>query len=561
MFVKHSWSERNGKRYDTYHIAESYRDPESGQPRHRLLLNISSLPQHVIRAIDQSLKQGKTIVEGSIELRTGDSLRGAGLLAVYRAWKQADLERILGGLTTPAERQSILAMVAQRILNPGSKLALKRQFRDTLFARVWAQTRLDEDELYRVMDVLEAGFYTIQQRLQRRHREETTLALYDVTSTYFEGTEAEEGAYGYSRDKRWDRYQIVIGLVCNAAGLPLAVEVWPGNTRDLSTVSEQLTRLREDFHITEAVFVGDKGMYGETALEALTALGFDYILSVNWQQQRAQLEALAPEQLDLFDRIGVYSWVEDGVRYVGCASEARRLRAAQRREAGMEQAREQLTALAQTAASGRYYHQLRLWEKARQIIADAGVPHLWQLRLRPLEAVEQPDQKARLELTFVPDEAAIERCQRLEGKYVLETTLGEEEYTAEQIDQQYRALQQVERAFRNIKSYLRIRPIYHHLRRRIRAHVLICFLAFYLVKSMELELRAQGIQREVIPLLREWDQLRLVEHELTVGGHRRHSWQWALGQLGAGIQAELQAIGWWRSIDAHRRSLLKALQT
>jgi transposase len=133
-------------------------------------------------------------------------------------------------------------MVAQRILQPGSKLSLKDQFRDTIWSRVWSAKRLDEEELYRVMDILNNQSYTIQEHLQKQRSRSTApiLCLYDITSTYFEGTEAEEGEYGFSRDKRWDRYQIVIGLVCDEDGLPLTIEVWPGNTADKTTVIDRI---------------------------------------------------------------------------------------------------------------------------------------------------------------------------------------------------------------------------------------------------------------------------------------------------------------------------------
>jgi len=556
MFVKKSWNP-NAKtiRYQ-YHIAEGYWDRESKQARHRLLMNITKLPKHVIEAIDQSLKMGETVVGGEVKLSAGDSVRGAGLLAIYRAWRQEGMDKILEDLTK-AERESMLAMVAQRILEPASKLSLKRQFRNTLLGKLFSKKRLDEDELYRVMDVLHNNFYRVQKRLQRRNEAAPVLYLYDVTSTYFEGRKAEDGEYGYSRDKRWDRHQVVVGLVCTGEGVPVAVEVWPGSTADKSTVVTQVKLLKEEFGIKKAVFVGDKGMYSETAIEKIEEAGFDYILSMEWRKQRKKLERLAPEQLSLFDRVGVVEWEEGGVRYVGCASEFRQKRAAGRREAGMEKAHQGLAKLAKTATRGRYYSWVRLREKTNELLKANGVHGLWKTVITPIDKMQSPEEKTRLHLIFEPDEDAVKRRELIEGKYVLETSLSSVEYPPKKVKESYNSLQNVERAFRHIKSYLKIRPINHHKRRRVRAHVLICFFAYYLVKKMELELRAQGETREVESLLRSWEELRLSEFHLKVGKHSRREWQWSLGEVGRQIKKEIDDLGWWRSIEAHRHSLMK----
>jgi len=143
---------------------------------------------------------------------------------------------------------------------------------------------------------------------------------------------------------------------------------------------------------------------------------------------------------------------------------------------------------------------------------------------------------------------------------LLKTTLSEEDYSPEEVESLYKRLTNVERAFRNIKSFLRIRPVYHYKKRRVRAHVLICFLGYYLVKKMELELRDEDFLGEVIPLLREWNKLHLVEHTLKVGDHKRKEWGWSLGEVGEEIKNVIQEVGWWRSVNAYRRSLINSLE-
>lgn len=566
MFVKSAWNTYKGKRYQRFYLAESYRHPETGTVRHRHLLNLTPLPRHAIDAVARALREGPTEANGSgevragdLKLKAGDSLRGAGVLAIWRWWRLERMEGVLAGCT-PAQRQSVFAMVAQRILQPGSKLSLKEYLADTAFARLFSAKRLDEDELYEVMDVLHRDFYEVQKRLYARREQGPFLCLYDLTSTYFEGTEAQGGEYGHSRDKRWDRYQIVIGLVCDEAGVPLAIEVWPGNTADKTTVVERILYLKDRFKIDTAVFVGDAGMYTQTNVEALENAGFDYILRVDWQTQRSQLEALAPQQLDLFDQYGVVEWMEEGARYVGCLSEAKRERARYRREKGMAKAREELADLAVTAAKGKYYSWTRLREKVNEILDAAGVKDLWRVDIAYLgKDPGSPEKKARLKMSYTPDEQAIERRALLEGLYVLRTSLAACRHDAKKVDKEYRRLQVAERTFRHIKSYLKIRPVYHRLDRRIRAHVLICFLAYYLVKKMELAMRAAGESREVEAVLRLWDRLKLTEVAVEAGKYRQREWQWSLGTLGSKIREEIEKLGWWRSLDAQFRSLSKQL--
>ena len=561
MYVKKAWNTYKGKRYERYYLVESYRERETGKVRHRHLANLNHLPIYAIDAIREALRTGKGPIKHSeLEMKTGDSVRGAGLLAICSAWEREGMSKVMKGLSQ-AERESVFAMVSQRILQPGSKLSLKKSFCNTVVAKGMSRKRLDEDELYRVMDVLHEQFYAIQERLRSLLRPSgPLLCLYDITSTYFEGTKAEDGEYGYSRDKRWDRYQIVIGLVCDEDGLPLAIEVWPGNTSDRSTVGDRVKVLKERFGIEHAVFVGDSGMYSEANVEELERAGFEYILATEWQTQRRQLEALGPWQLELFDQQRVVEWEEKGVRYVGCASDERRKRAARRREEGMEVVREELGKLSEKAVRGRYYSWVSLREKVNNNLSSSGVAGLWNVEISFAEGeTGRPEDKRRLRLSFRPDEQAVARRAALEGKYVLRTSLPQDKYSGEEVDAHYRRLQQAERAFRHIKSYLKIRPVYHYLRRRVRAHVLICFLGFYLVKRMESELRTAGETQEVELVLRHWDELVLVQQEVRLGEYIRREWQWSLGNLGQQVQANMQALGWWRRVDGYCRRLVKSL--
>lgn len=209
---------------------------------------------------------------------------------------------------------------------------------------------------------------------------------------------------------------------------------------------------------------------------------------------------------------------------------------------------------------GKYYSWTRLRERVNALLGNAGVKDLWRVNITYRDQDPgSPEKKARLQMTYAPDEQAIERRAILEGLYVLRTSLAAASRGAQAVDEEYRRLQKAERAFRHIKSYLNIRPVYHYGDRRVRAHVLICFLAYYLVKKMELAMRAAGESREVELVLRLWDQLKVSEVAVEAGKYRRHEWQWSLGELGSKIRDEIETLGWWKSLDAHFRSLGKRL--
>ena len=516
MFVKKSYNTKAKNAKPNYSIVESYRNKD-GKPRHRTIMNISNLPMETIEAIKLSLQDKEIITNEDIELSTGDAFRGAGTLAIYRLFKNA------------------------------------------IFSKVFSKKRLDEDELYDVMDVLYDNFYAIQQRLRDINESSNVLLLYDITSTYFEGTKAEGGEYGYSRDHRSDRYQIVIGLVCNENGLPLSVEVWPGNTADKDTVEYQVKKLKEDFNIKKAILIGDKGMYSETNIEQILKNGFHYILSAGWQTQRRQLLKRSPKQLSLLDELEVLEWEDEDTRYVGCASKWRKKRQENQRIEGVKSVKGQLDYLKKTTAKGKYYSWNSLYKKIEDILKKAKVKDLWNINITPKNKEQSPEEKGRFELEYTINSEAVKERKKREGKFVLETSLSKQEKDAENVKKAFMKQPQIERAFRNIKSFLEIRPVYHWKDRRIKAHVLICFLGFYLTKKAEIEFRNNGITKEAIKVIRNWDKLTLVKNTLNAGKKKMEKWQWSMGEIGTEIKNEISTLNWWRSIQGYKRSLLSQL--
>lgn len=551
MFVKENERKKDGKTYKYYYIVKSYRDPD-GTSRHQYLANISDLPMQTIDDMRALLNGDLVTKENDVEYHQGDSLRGAGQMALWRAWKKSGLLKVLEKFLTKTQCLSVFAMTASRILNPASKLALKAECADTFWAKGMADNRLDEDTLYEVMDRLETSFEEIQKKLAESQPEAPTLMLYDTTSTYFEGTEAENGEYGFSKDKRFDRYQVVIALVCDKQGRPLAVELWPGNTTDVDTVQSQIDMLRKRFGIEHGIFVGDNGMHSKVNLDYITEKGLSYIIGGEYHKKKKLLCSMSQGQRELFVKEGTYEWVEDGVRYIACHSECRRHREKTRREDRMEYVEEQLKHLKKSASGGRYYTKERLWAKIDGILREKKVKSLWNIELEPLEEAKDDKQKILIALSFSKNMVELKKRRAMDGSYLLETSVESDEMKPQEVVESYKSLQKVERSFRTIKSFIKVRPVYHHLWRRIRAHVLICFLSYYLTWWMREELKTKGINTELTTVLKRWDQLSLSELRVKADADTVVQWNWSLGEVGVKVKEEIEQVGLWNSLKSYK---------
>jgi len=219
----------------------------------------------------------------------------------------------------------------------------------------------------------------------------------------------------------------------------------------------------------------------------------------------------------------------------------------------MEKALEKLAA---TAERGAYYRYATLYKKVDDLLEKYDVKRFWRFSIQAIESDVPPERKTRLLLEYQPVEEELAKQALLDGRYVLETTVDKSTMSTTAVQDAYKALNHAERSFRHIKSFLKIRPMYHRIRPRIRAHVLICFLAYYLVKQCELLFRSKGDGREVEKTLRRWDQLCISRQVLTVGEYSTASWNWQLGEMGCQIQQEMKALGVWKFVARYRHSLL-----
>jgi transposase len=473
-------------------LRESFR--ERGQVKNRTLANISHWPPAQIEALRQVLKgnlsAGPPLAEAFEVIR---SLPHGHVAAVLGALHRLQFEQLL---QPGPERNRVLALIAQRLLEPGSKLATARALRtatahSTLGAEL-AVEAIDEDDLYGALDWLLPQQPQIEATLGRRHLGEGSLVLYDVSSTYFEGHCCPLARYGHSRDERRGNPQLVFGLLTDADGCPVAVEVFDGNTADPRTVAAQIAKLRERFALKEMVMVGDRGMLTQARIEQelRPVPGLEWITAL----RTGQIHKLVDDgalQLSLFDQTDLAEISHPdfpGERLVVCRNPLLAQERARKREELMLAAAQKLETIA--AATRRPQRPLRDPERINYRIGEAlgpkkvGKYFQWQLTAEGL--------------SYQRDDQRIARDAALDGIYVLRTSLAAERLNAARTVRSYKRLAQVERAFRVLKSLeLEIRPIHHRLASRVRAHVLICLLAYYVEWHM---------RRALAPLLFDDEQ-------------------------------------------------------
>jgi transposase len=456
-------------------LREAWR--EGGKVKNRTLANLSHWPPAQIEALRQVLK-GNTNLNSQLHgtFQIVRSLPHGQVAAVLAMMRQLQLDQLL---KDEPQRARVLALIAQRVLKPASKLATARALRSetahsTLGEELGVET-VDEDHLYEALDWLLPQQPAIEAALARRHLGEGTLVLYDVSSTYFEGHCCPLARYGHSRDERRGNPQIVFGVLADAEGCPVAVEVFAGNTADPKTVAVQIAKLRGRFALKEVVLVGDRGMLTQARIEQelRPVAGLEWITALR-SGQIQKLVADGALQLSLFDQTDLAEITHPdypGERLVVCRNPLLAEERARKREDILAAAEKKLETIA--AATRRPQRPLREAERINYRIGEAlgptkmGKYFRWQITAAGL--------------TYERDAERIARDAALDGIYVLRTSLKPERLDATETVRSYKRLAQVERAFRVLKSLdLEIRPIHHRLAARVRAHVLVCLLAYYL---------------------------------------------------------------------------------
>ena len=458
---------------------------EGGKVKKRTLANLSKWPQAKIDALRRLLRN-EPLVGRDEAFDIVRSRPHGHVAAVLGTLKRLRLERLIASSASP-QRQRALALIVARILDPDSKLATARGLagataRDTL-AGTLGVGDADEDDLYAAMDWLVARQEGIERRLAGRHLTDGALVLYDLTSVYLEGRTCPLAKRGHSRDGKRGKLQIEFGLLCDAEGRPVAVQVFDGNTADPMTVGAQIEKLRRRFGLKRVVLVGDRGMLTEARIrEEVGPAGLDWIGALRGPAVRKLVEsgAVQPSLFDETDLVEIRSDAYPGERLMVCRNPLLAGERARKREDLLRATEALLDPI--VAAAARAKRRLKGRDK---IALRAGkVVNKYKMAKHFELAIEDDAFGYRRKAESIAAEAA------LDGLYIVRTSLPASEMDAEATVRAYKRLSRVERAFRSLKTVdLKVRPIYHRTAGRVRAHVLLCMLAYYVEWHMRERLK------------------------------------------------------------------------
>ena len=456
-------------------LRESYR--EGGKVKKRTLLNISDWPRERIAGFKALLKGGAVIPADQEAISIVRSLPHGAVAAALGTARKIGLDRLIGPEGNRC-RDLVLALAVSRILDPGSKLAAARALSpDTAASSLGAELGLgpvDEEELYGALDWLAVRQAAIETALARRHLSGGTLVLYDVTSSYMEGRCCPLAQFGYNRDGKKGKLQIVYGLLCAPDGCPVAIEVFEGSTGDPATLGAQVAKLKQRFGLDHVVLVGDRGMITQARItEDIKPAGLDWITALRAPAIRGLLEGDA-FQMSLFDdrdMAAVTSPDFPGERLIVCRNHALAAERARKREDLLQATGRDLARIAAAVARKRQ----PLAGKAEIGMAVGAV--IGKHNMAKHFALEIADTT----FAFARKTAEIAAEAALDGLYAVRTSLPETALDDRATVRSYKSLALVERAIRSMKTVdLHVRPVYHWLADRVRAHVFLCMLGYYL---------------------------------------------------------------------------------
>lgn len=478
MYVQEIVKTQGPKKYRTVLIRESYRDGKS--VRNRTVANISKLPEQCIEEIKKFFKGGRSDAKDSCmrldnleQVQIVDSKEYGASKSIVNIAKDTGLDKIIYSRKTKWA-QNAVAMIVGRVIYPGSKLSLTNMYLDTVLWELCGHEKGSKPDVnkdcYQPMDKLLERQKSIQKQLADNHLHDGCVVLYDITSTYFEGEYENSDliTYGYSRDCKRGHEQVNIGLLTNAEGCPVAIETFAGNTQDQVTVKGQVKKLVDDFNVKEVIFVGDRGMLTPKRIQEVNEEGFKTITALT-RSQMQDLISRGVIDTSLF-QVSEYPEVQDPdnteIRYVLCLNPKRQKNDSQTR----------MELIRATTMELDKIRNAKIKRNNEKIGARAG--KVWA-KYKTEKYFEWSVMNGKLEYRILQE--AIDKDKRLDGCYIIRTDVTATTLSGKDVYKTYKKLIHVEQAFRVIKTTsLEIRPVFHHLDNRIRAHVFLCMLSYYL---------------------------------------------------------------------------------
>ena len=454
--------------YRTHLLRRSFR--EDGKVKKETLANLSALPDSAIAALKASLS-GSVLADAGDMFEIERSLPHGHVAAAHVMASRLGLKNLLG--PDCPDRDLAYGLIIARAVAPASKLATTRWWADTTLGADLGIDGASTDEVYAAMDWLLSRQDAIEKKLAARHLEAGGLALFDLSSAWLEGHSCPLGAFGHSRDGKKSREQIEFGMVTSRAGIPVAVRVFAGNTSDSVAFGEIIPVVRDKFGLGEVILVGDRGSVTQVRIRQLKALpGAGWITALRAPSIAALASDDGPLQMSLFDTCN-FAEITDarypGERLICCRNPALAAQRAAKRQSLLEATGKELEKIAAQVAAGRLKHPEKIGVKVGKVINKRKVGKHFITDI------------ADGQFEFRCDEGKIAAEAELDGIYVIRTSAAEEKLGAAETVEAYKDLGNLERDFWSMKAEdIDLRPIYHYLENRVRAHVLLCMLATYL---------------------------------------------------------------------------------
>lgn len=472
MYLRKSVSTRKGKKYEYYFIVEGYR--ENGKVKQRTIAKLGELSPAEVSSIKLALS-GKAIASyDDIELEKSYEYGASRIL--NDLWNQIGLDKLIDKKVN----HRIKMMVINRLIDPKSKNSLIDWYEGSYFSTVENSKRVASKELYRAMDYLENNKREIEEKLIKLNFKENDLdtLFYDITSSYFDGNKCDIASFGYSRDHRADKKQIVISLVVNKDAMPVCVEILKGNTSDKSTVKEKIEELSNRFELKEKVIVADRGMITAANIEEINNNNFKYILCMNnTKEAKAAIETALKSKFNEFDdTLSANEVVSGDIRYIVCFSKYKDNIDKLSRQDRIEKTKKELQKINKSISDGNLKDHHKILVRADKIISKNKVKKFFEI-------TELEDGK----FDYKINNDKLNKVAKYDGLFVITTTYKNGDCF--DILSQYKNLRKIEKAFHHIKNYIELRPIYHYKENRVKAHVFICFLSYLLLQTLERKLK------------------------------------------------------------------------
>jgi len=480
MFPKRCARLYKGKIYESFWIVEAYRVKD--KPKHRYILNVTDYtPAQRVKILTLLTHPEGIVLEDLDDFFQEGSPYGQIVFFLYQM-KQLGLTRILRKYLQRKQLALILAVLLNRIIKPSSKLEAIGWVKETSFPHFCSLQERDYhvNRVYEAMDEVYDNLDNIMENFYGLSGEKPLFLLYDVTSVYFEGRCVKSAKHGYSRDRRPDRPQVLLGLVLNERGFPIHFEIFEGNLKDAKTLVGVIKKVRTRFGIEKGIVVGDRGMITTDNIEAITGEHLGYIMALKHEAAKDLLREKSI-QLELFDkRLPVTIFQEDGKKYVLCGSEYRKERDVYVFNKILEKGKEALQVVEKMVNNRRLKKYDKVIRRAEKKLTKSGASRYYDF------SYEEKERK----FTIIEKKDEVEKARALCGYYVLQTS--ETQMQDEKVEEYYKRLREVEDVFRDLKDLIDIRPVYHWIDRRVKTHIFLCLLSQVVLGGVRRKLKKEG---------------------------------------------------------------------